>query len=128
MANNFKNARQYLTFDVEAFQDNHVLQLLRVEPGFNYIDGKREDLASHVKLLVMVVADYSDGSGGSGPNQWTQLTVKLPKIAPTASNMASLNGFVGSHVGLKDLEVTVYGEYQNQLSMKANSLYKLKND
>lgn len=128
MANSFKNARKYLIFDVEAFQAKHAFQLLRVEPGFSYIDGKREDVPSHVKLLVMVVADYSDGPEGVGPNQWTQLTVKLLKVLPTPANMASLNRLLGTQVGFTDLEVAVYGDYQNQLSMKANSLYQVKND
>lgn len=127
MANTFKQARSFLRFDVEAFTKQHALQLLKVEAGYNYVDGKREEKPSFIKALVMIVADYTDGHGdGAGVNQYSQLTVKFPAIGYNDHNVSQLMKLAGTRITLIDPEIKVYGDYQNMLSITAKSLEPLK--
>ncbi len=127
MANEFKNARSFLHFDVEGFQKNHVFQLLKVEPGYNYVNKEREEKPSHTKVLVMIISDYTDeGKTGAGVNQYTQLSVKFPAISYNDHNVAQLMSLAGKRVALVDPEIKVYGDFQNQLSVTAKSIEPLK--
>lgn len=129
MSNTFKNARNFQRFDVEAFQKQHVFQLLRVDEGYNYVDGKREQNPSHIKVLLMVVADYTDGhTNGDGVNQWAQFSVKLPAVGYKEHNVSQLQRLIGSKVALVEPEINVYGDYQNMLSIKVKSLGPVRNE
>lgn len=123
MSNTFKNARNFTAFDVDRFNRQHAFQLLKVEGGYNYVDGKREEKPSHLKALVMVVADYTDeNKRGDGVNRWAQFSVKLPAVSFNDTNVAELSKLLGKQVELVDAEIKVYGDYQNMLSIKAASL------
>lgn len=123
MSNTFKNSRNFTAFDVDRFNRQHAFQLLKVEGGYNYVDGKREEKPSHLKALIMVVADYTDeNKRGDGVNRWAQFSVKLPAVSFNDTNVAELSKFLGKQVELVDAEIKVYGDYQNMLSIKAGSL------
>lgn len=64
MANTFKNARAFISFDTERFTKQHKFQLLKIEPGFAYVDGQKDEKPSFLKALVMIVADYTEDAGG----------------------------------------------------------------
>ena len=125
--NAFKNTRRYTAFDVEAFARDHRFQLLKVEPGYAYVDGQREANPSYIKALVMIQADYTDEARqGYGVNLYSQFNVKL-KVTPEPENLQRLATILRRDVTLVKPEVKVYGDYQHLLSISCENFKVIGN-
>lgn len=125
--NAFKNTRRYTAFDVEAFARDHRFQLLKVEPGYAYVDGQREEAPSYIKALIMIEKDFTDESReGFGVNLYSQFNVKL-KVTPDPGNLKRLETILRRDVTFVNPEVKVYGEYQNLLSISCENFKVLGN-
>lgn len=119
--NAFKNTRRYTAFDVEAFARDHRFQLLKVEPGYAYVNGQREEHPSYIKALIMIKEDYTDEARqGHGVNRFNQFNVKV-KWKPEPGNLQKFAEILLRDVTLVNPEVKVYGDYQNLLSISCET-------
>lgn len=120
MNNQTKGWKNQLSIvDCDRLLRDTILELVRVEDGYEYEDGDRKDFPTFVKLYVSVVRDYiGDPDDGNGQMKRAMLTVKLLK-QPTDALLDQLKDLVDEEVTFTGLTGTFYGEYGNQLSLKA---------
>lgn len=114
--------------DCDRLLQDTILELVRVEEGYEYEDGARKGSPTFVKLYVSVVKDYiGDPDSGNGQMKRAMLTVKLLK-QPTAALLDQLKGLVDEDVTFTGLTGTFYGDYGNQLSLKALDVHAFDTD
>lgn len=127
MANEYVGAKNLLELNTSKLQGQSKMRLVRVEPGYEYFknaEGRsvKNDTPSYVKVVVLITEDYSnDFPNGDGPNQWSKLVVKL-EVPYTEGNVRQLDQLIGRDVVFADLTGSVYGNFGNQLSLRAKSL------
>lgn len=110
-----KKLRQYQVFDVKGFLADKQVIVGSVKPATAQKD---LDNGYGFILKLMIIADPNNEE----VNQGESLTIKL-KEAPNGVKVGSSFTF-GKQLNLRHATGSVYGDYQNQLSIKADSLVK----
>lgn len=112
-----KNLMQFLLFDIASFLAGKRLVVTGIEKWVDYTT--KQVLGS--KAILAIVEDntpYKPKADGSlATNLYEKLTVKIP---------GNVTVPVGTEVTIINPTATVYGEYRNQLSVKADDIIPAK--
>lgn len=103
---------QFTYFDTEAFFQNKNLQVTGISVWKNDTE---QVLGSKVECVILSdKTRYKLKDGESGSNIYEKISVKIP---------GSVNIPVGTYVAIPaDAECTIWGQYRNNLSIKASKL------
>lgn len=110
---NLKGLRDFQKFDVMEFLTDKKLLLMGAEPWKDYQSGSI--LGVRIKTIIWV--DRTQYNKPDVTNEGSELDIKLPNAVPDQfidikRKFITLNNPVG----------VIYGQYQNQLSIKADSV------
>lgn len=111
-----KNLNQFMLFDWKTFSDGKRFRVTGTSEWKDY------DSGNHLgtKVEVAIVEDRTqykpDKNGNVQTNSYEKFPVKVAKNVSVP---------VGAFVALDGVTATVYGEYRNQLSVKAQDIHVL---
>ncbi|MCC4325218.1 hypothetical protein LMB33_00740 [Limosilactobacillus reuteri] len=107
----FKKLSAFKQFDNQGFFGPKILMAMSEEPWLDFDSGKKLG----TKLNVVVWQDHSDYGDPTITNVGQTLSVKIAGREPQQIITPHL-------VRLINPEATIYGEYQNQLSVRADDV------
>lgn len=114
-----KNLREFVKFDANAFLKGKQLLLMQESPLRDYDSGKEIG----AKLTVVVWTDDTKYHKDGVTNEGSELDVKIAGLKAEEVNRNN-RGFIK----LTNPVGTVYGDFQNQLSLKADGFEFVKED
>lgn len=113
-----KKLRSFLRFEIESFLKDKELRIVGAEPWQTYNDGVAgEVIGTKYKLVIATdntVYNPTDPTRDARINEGEPLTVKINQPQKSYKKFAI--------VRLIDAEATVYGEFQNELSVTAKDI------
>lgn len=112
-----KGLRSFVKFDAYAFLKGKQLLLMQESPWIDYDSGKEIG----AKLKVIIWTDDTQYSKEGTSNEGSELDIKILGLKSEAIDRNS-RGFIR----LKNPIGTIYGEYQNELSLKADGFNVVK--
>lgn len=112
-----KGLRDFIKFDAFAFLKDKQLLLMQESPLKDYDSGKEIG----VRLKVVIWTDDTKYSKDDVINEGSELDVKILGLKAEEVNRNN-RGFIR----LKNPTGTVYGDYQNELSLKADGFEFVK--
>lgn len=114
-----KNLYQFITFDLESFLSGKTLLVTALAPLLDYSSG----LTIGTKVECVITADDTvyrpSKDGTTTSNLYEKITVKVKE--PNSVNVA-----IGDFVEVINGSATVYGDYNNKLSVTADGLTVVK--
>lgn len=113
-----KGLRQFLKFDTTDFFADKTLVALAVSPTFEYVNGEKTNNILGCKIESVIGVDNTKYSKDGISNAFEKINIKI--IDTKEFNIPQMSRFK-----IKSFEkATVYGAYQNQLSVsvKASSI------
>ena len=117
MSMNLSKLGHVKLFDNKGFFEPKTFMLMGEEPWKDFKSGKEIG----VKLNLIIWSDQSDYGDPSVNNTGKPVVVKIANQTPDASVTPHL-------VRLINPQATIYGDYQNQLSVKADGFKNVKED
>ena len=105
-----KKLKLFAPFNAELFFSNIDLQFVKLEEV--YTDG----IKSGVKYHLLIITDNNNYGDDSNLNMGEMIKVKVD------NNKCNTNLTLGAIVELVSPRATIYGDYQNQLSVKADDV------
>jgi len=105
-----KKLKLFAPFNAELFFSNIDLQFVKLEEV--YTDG----IKSGVKYHLLIIADNNNYGDDSSLNMGELIKVKVE------NNKCNTNLTLGTIVELVCPRASIYGDYQNQLSVKADDV------
>lgn len=106
-----KGVREFLKFDANDFLNGKQLLLMKQEDWIDYDSGK----VIGAKLKITIWIDDTKYHSEKTSNEGSELDVKIPGLKAKEVNRNN-RGFIK----LINPTGTVYGDFQNQLSLKAD--------
>lgn len=110
-----KGLRQFLTFDTDAFFSGKLLIALGVKPFFQYVNGERTEKILGSKIECVIGNDNTKYSNLETTNAFEKLSIKV--IDDDNFKIENMTKFKI----LKFEKATVYGQFQNNLSLEVLS-------
>ncbi len=105
----FKNLKQFSHFDFLGFIKDKELTVVSCQPWKDF--DTKAVLGTRVETVITKDGtQYPSKDGATVTNLYEKLTIKVPKALSLAP---------GTVVTIIDGEATIYGEYRNQISVKA---------
>lgn len=114
-----KGLRNFVKFDAYAFLKGKDLLLMKETPWIDYDSGKEIG----AKLKVIIWTDDTKYSKEGISNEGSEIDIKIPGLKSEEVDR-NKRGFIR----LKNPVGTVYGEYQNELSLKADGFDLIKQE
>ncbi|MDB6256339.1 hypothetical protein [Lactobacillus amylovorus] len=114
-----KSLRSFVKFDAREFLKGKQLLLMQETPWIDYESGK--EIGAKLKTTIWT-DDTNYGTDGTS-NEGSELDVKIPGLKAEAIDRNN-RGFIR----LNNPVGTVYGEFQNELSLKADGFDLIKQD
>lgn len=114
-----KSLREFLKFDAVSFFKGKQLLLMRETPWKDYDSGKEVG----VKLKVIIWIDDTKYTKEGVSNEGSEMDIKIPGLRVEDIDRNN-RGFIR----LSNPTGVVYGEYQNELSIKADGFEFVKEE
>lgn len=112
-----KKLNHFVKFDNKFF-DKLRLQVGKVEPFYDYVDGKKQDMPAGYKMSCSVlIDDNSYGDDGKGLNETEQFFVKVRFPMWSDGVPYAINGFNHKACKLRNPDAKVYGQWGSNLSV-----------
>lgn len=110
-----KKLKKYLKFDVESFVKDKMFTIKEIKPTYLYEDGKRIDKEVGTTITLIIVQDLTKYDDEIGVNLYEAFNLKVSTSLEAIKNKLK----TGEIYKLKteSVKATVYGQYQNQLSL-----------
>lgn len=110
-----KKLKKYLKFDVESFVKDKMFTIKEIKPTYLYEDGKRIDKEVGTTITLIIVQDLTKYDDEIGVNLYEAFNLKVSASLEAIKNKLK----TGEIYKLKteSVKATVYGQYQNQLSL-----------
>lgn len=110
-----KKLKKYLKFDVESFVKDKMFTIKEIKPTYLYEDGKRIDKEVGTTITLIIVQDLTKYDDEIGVNLYEAFNLKVSTSLEVIKNKLK----TGEIYKLKteSVKATVYGQYQNQLSL-----------
>lgn len=110
-----KKLKKYLKFDVESFVKDKMFTIKEIKPTYLYEDGKRIDKEVGTTITLIIVQDLTKYDDEIGINLYEAFNLKVSASLEAIKNKLK----TGEIYKLKteSVKATVYGQYQNQLSL-----------
>lgn len=110
-----KKLRSFMDFDINRFLEGKDLRVVGAEAWQQYDDGKPTQIVgTKYKLVIVTDATNYQSAEDAHCNEGEQLTVKVPQVKKTFKKLSA--------VQLVNPKATVWGDYQNQLSIEAEDI------
>jgi hypothetical protein len=110
---NLKGLRSFQNFDATGFLADKKLLLMSAEPWKDYQSGSI--LGAKVKTIIWI--DSTKYNKPDITNEGSELEIKVPNTSPN-----QFESIKRKFVQLDNPVGVIYGQYQNQLSLKADSI------
>ena len=105
-----KGIRDFTYFDYEAFFKDKKLLFVNSELYYKYDSGQKTDEVLGLKIVCVIGSDNTSYNKDDTTNLFEKVSFKLPGVSSV--NIKEL-----TEIRPKILDVKVYGQYQNQLSI-----------
>lgn len=120
-----KGLRQFLKFDNEAFFKDKTLIVKEVKPTIEYKDGEATDKVLGTTVVAVITRDDTtylrNGEKVKDLNFMESLNIKVPNkefTLPQGMQIEPIN----------IINSSVYGQFQNNLSIECENIKKVKHD
>jgi hypothetical protein len=125
-----KKLKKHLKFDIDGFVKDKMFTIKEIKPTYLYEDGKRIDKEVGTTITLIIVQDltkYDDEE--VGVNLYEALNLKVVSSLETIKNKLKMGEIY--KLKTESVKATVYGQYQNQLSLnydgQGTPLLRVKN-
>lgn len=111
-----KKLKQFIKFDAETFLKDKKLAVKSIKPTYEYINGVRSEVSSGTTIAVTILVDNTDYGDEVGLNVFESFNLKISASPEGIKQRLK----IGQEIKFKDFENltgTVFGEFQNQLSL-----------
>lgn len=110
-----KKLREFMAFDLDAFLKQKDIRVLASEPWLDYNQGSEGNpLGTKYKCIILSDDTEYKNPEDAGVNAGEALTIKVKGKAKTFKKLSRFK-IIGA-------EATVYGEFSNMLSIKADDI------